>query len=96
MDIVGNVRKLVRRGYGFNQMLTELNIKKEDLIEACNKNLVFKNELEKRYSISLSIVEENRENGRISEGQTENRRKKKGNTKPSDIGNKGDDTHSIE
>ena len=95
MDIVGIAQRLIRRGYGFNQLITELNITKDKFYEICNKNLVFKNEVEKRYDFKIdTIVEKDSVNG-ISEGSQENRGESKRNSKRSNNRNKGNDTHSI-
>ena len=89
MDIVGIAQKLIRRGYGFNQLITELNITKETFYEVCLKNLAFKNEVERRYGVKIdSIVEKDSING-ISEGTQENRGESKRNSKRSNSRNKG-------
>lgn len=89
MDIVGIAQKLIRRGYGFNQLITELNITKETFYEVCLKNLAFKNEVERRYDIKIdTIVERNSADG-ISEWSQENRGESKRNSKRSNSRNKG-------
>lgn len=96
MDIVGTAQRLIRRGYGFNQLLAELNITKAQFAEICNKNLVFKHEVEKRYDFKIdTIVEGNSVNG-ISKRSEKARGESKGNSKRSNSRNKGNDTHSIE
>ena len=95
MDIIGTAQKLIRRGYGFNQLLAELNITKDKFYEICNKNLVFKNEVERRYDVKIdSIIEKDRNNA-VSEGEKENRGESKRSSKPRNNRNKGNDTHSI-
>lgn len=89
MDIVGTAQKLIRRGYGFNQLLTELNLTKETFYEVCLKNLAFKNEVERRYDVKIdSIVERNSTNG-VSERAEKARGESKGNSKRSNSRNKG-------
>lgn len=96
MDIVGTAQKLIRRGYGFNQLLAELNITKDTFYEVCLKNLAFKNEVERRYDVKIdSKVEGNRDNG-ISKRESQNRGKSKGNSQRGDKRNKRDDTPSID
>jgi hypothetical protein len=89
MDIIGTAQKLIRRGYGFNQLLTELNLTKETFYDVCLKNLAFKNEVERRYDVKIdSIVERNSTNG-ISKGAEKARGESKGNSKRSNGRNKG-------
>lgn len=96
MDIVGTAQRLIRRGYGFNQLLAELNITKETFYEVCNKDLSFKHEVERRYDVNIdTIVEGNSTNG-VSKGSEKARGENKGNSKRSNSRNKGNDTHSIE
>ena len=95
MDIVGTAQRLIRRGYGFNQLLAELNLTKETFYEVCLKNLAFKNEVERRYDVKIdSIVERNSADG-VSKGTQENRGESKRNSKRSNDRNKRNDTHSI-
>jgi hypothetical protein len=89
MDIVGTAQKLIRRGYGFNQLITELNLTKETFYEVCLENLAFKNEVERRYNVKIdSKVEEDRTDG-ISKGSEKARGENKGNSKRSNSRNKG-------
>jgi hypothetical protein len=95
MDIVGTAQRLIRRGYGFNQLLAELNITKDKFYEICNKDLSFKHEVERRYDVTIdSIIEKDRNNA-ISKREKENRGESQRSSKPRNNRNKGNDTHSI-
>ena len=94
-NVIQQAQRLILRGYGYSQLLAELNLTEEEFSLICLKDLVFKNEVEKRYAIKIdTIVERNSADG-VSERTQENRGKNKGNSKRSNKRNKGDDTPSI-
>ena len=93
-NVIQQAQRLILRGYGYSQLLAELNLTEEEFGLICLKDLVFKNEVEKRYNVTInSIIEEERKD--VPKGKSQNRRKNKGNTKQGNEGNKGDDTPSI-
>ena len=93
-NVIQQAQRLILRGYGYSQLLAELNLTEEEFGIICLKDLVFKNEVEKRYNMTInSIIEEERTD--VPKGKSQNGRKNKGNTKQGNKGNKGDDTPSI-
>ena len=93
-NVIQQAQRLILRGYGYSQLLAELNLTEEEFSLICLKDLVFKNEVEKRYSMTInSIIEEERQD--VPKGESQNGRKNKGNTKQGNKRNKGDDTPSI-
>ena len=93
-NVIQQAQRLILRGYGYSQLLAELNLTEEEFGLICLKDLVFKNEVEKRYNMTInSIIEEERKD--VPKGESQNGRKNKGNTKQGNKRNKGDDTPSI-
>lgn len=57
---VKEIQTLIKRGYGYNQMLEELGMDTGTLAGVLANHLIVRNILEKRYKINLSELEEKR------------------------------------
>jgi hypothetical protein len=57
---IKTIQLLIKRGYGYNQMIEELGIDAETLSDILANHLIIKNIVEKRYKINLSKVESKR------------------------------------